>query len=368
MSHDKQPSESLFKSLKIVFVVLQMVFVLLVVAFLATGYFTVDTNNQSLSFVNGKLKGEAGKQVYKAGEAYWIWPRPIGSTLSIESEDTMLTTETTTFHYDDSEAKRLTNPDKMNEDDPYARLILGKHGYLVSADSYIFHLKASLHYHISDAVQYYRSFHQKSFETSLDGEQKEMTLVAHKVLNEIIDDVLIEQSSMWNVDDIFYRNPNGFRLSLERKLKEKVRALAVGINIQRVDIPSNDLKSPRMLQGTFSRLVSEKMKSESKVYKALQEKEKITLLALQDYQKSISKAETYKAKIIASTQSQSERVAQFSKLIKEGDQTILLNYYMETLRDAVNHVDKKIVVHHKKEGKMNIRLLIDPEDLKKKEK
>ena len=100
--------------------------------------------------------------------------------------------------------------------------------------------------------------------------------------------------------------------------------------------------------------------------KALKEKEEIEAEALKEAQQILSDADVYKARMTATARYQSEKMKSFQKLLKGKDRTVLLNLYMDTLKEAVSSVDKKIIVHNKKEGKMQVRLLIDPEKEKKK--
>ena len=100
-SHSSEASTSFLKSLSFLFILMQLLTLVLIGAFFKTGYFSVESNKQSLAFRNGRLLGEKGQQTFDSGEAYWIWPQPIGSTISLPSRETFLSLDNKSFFYDD---------------------------------------------------------------------------------------------------------------------------------------------------------------------------------------------------------------------------------------------------------------------------
>ena len=88
-------AESLVGALRVLFIALRVIMVVLVVLLFRTGCFTVKPTEQTMTFRFGALlENENGEAVYTSGDAkaFWVWPRPIGNTLSLPSRSTSTST------------------------------------------------------------------------------------------------------------------------------------------------------------------------------------------------------------------------------------------------------------------------------------
>jgi len=114
---DKSASEdldaagkSLSEALKISFIVLKVIMIVLVVAFLASGFKTVGSDEQALVLRFGKIRGVGEKRVLKPRTwPYWVFPYPIDTMVKIPVEKKVDLTVRSFWYYQSPE-RMLSEP------------------------------------------------------------------------------------------------------------------------------------------------------------------------------------------------------------------------------------------------------------------
>ena len=75
-------SESLSEALKVSFVILKVIMIVLILAFLASGFETVDSDEQAIVLRFGKIRGAGEDRLLDPG-LHWILPYPIDEIIRI---------------------------------------------------------------------------------------------------------------------------------------------------------------------------------------------------------------------------------------------------------------------------------------------
>ncbi|MHC4509065.1 MAG: SPFH domain-containing protein [Planctomycetota bacterium] len=108
--------KSLSEALRISFIVLKVIMIVLVVAFLASGFETVDSDERAIVLRFGEIRGVGEKRLLQPG-LQWILPYPIDEIVKIPFETTV-NLSVDSFWYDErpedvlSGQRRPVRPDK----------------------------------------------------------------------------------------------------------------------------------------------------------------------------------------------------------------------------------------------------------------
>ncbi|MBN2589375.1 MAG: hypothetical protein JXA96_05910 [Sedimentisphaerales bacterium] len=112
-------SKSLTDALEVSFVILKIIMVILVIAFLASGFKTVNPDEKAIVLRFGKIRGAGEARVLDSEHSpYWIIPYPIDEMVKIPSERTYDLTIDSFWYYLSDNEKMLENPPAVNPDKP----------------------------------------------------------------------------------------------------------------------------------------------------------------------------------------------------------------------------------------------------------
>lgn len=99
-------SRSLSEALRISFIILKVIMVVLVIAFLASGFKTVGSDERALVLEFGKIRGVGEKRLLGPGP-HWIFPYPVDEIIKIKVEK-KVNLATDAFWYFQTEQEKLT--------------------------------------------------------------------------------------------------------------------------------------------------------------------------------------------------------------------------------------------------------------------
>jgi membrane protease subunit HflK len=127
--HKSAPDEfdvagkSLSEALRISFIILKIIMIVLVIAFLASGFKTVGSEEQALVLRFGKIRGVGEERLLGPG-LHWILPYPIDEIVKIPVE-TKVSLLIDSFWYHESESERISGQSRIRPNDPLNPLIDG---------------------------------------------------------------------------------------------------------------------------------------------------------------------------------------------------------------------------------------------------
>ena len=315
--------------------------VILVVLLFRTGCFTVDPTEQTLTFQFGKLlKKDNGESVYTSGksQAFWVWPQPVGNTLSMASPTSLQKVTTDRFWFQESDSV-VSRPDEEVTDstDP---IMLGKDGYVLTGDSYMFHVKATLYYKIENAEHFYLSFYKLDESGNFD--QEDSLKLADKIIKSHLDQAIAMESTRWNVDGAFYNKINLYRSNLLARIQNDIKGLNYGIKVDRIDIKSEDRKPLKQMQATFSNVRKAEIQASDTKNKAKRKATKIRSEADEKADKIRYDAVVYKDSLI-------KRLKDLQKLDSTNEKD-LVYLYIEAMAGILESVDHSFVIRKDENG------------------
>ena len=291
-------AESLVGALKFLFFGLRVAMVILVILLIRTGCFSVQPDEQTLTYRFGAVQQDAnGEKVISSGKGKlnWVWPKPIGNTLTLPAESIPQTVEVTRFWEQKSTA--VVNQAGKDGEDSTEAFMLGKEGYVVTGDSYMFHVRATMTYYIKRADEYYNSFYKLNESGGFDKNASEA--LAERVITSHLEQAITMESTSRKLDEAFYNDINGFRLNVLNRVKKDILPLGYGIEIDRIDIKSDDRTAIRQVRGTFNKVSVARARAQSEVNKAKEESSLIQLKASEKSTQIVADAEVYSKRIVS---------------------------------------------------------------------
>ena len=355
--HVKQTSGEAEKAVghALTFIFTAMRFFMLVLLFfvIRSGYFTVESGQQVITFKFKEIMLHEGEGVLRdEGSVHLILPQPFGEVLKFSSAHTPQLVSSSNF-WPSGVGQALG--ESARQGNSTADLMMGKDGYVLTADQYLYHVRGHLTYRIVDPVSYYKSF----YSTKLDKEEGDKR--AKEVLRNIIDRTLTFQSVRWSVDDAHYLRQNEFMMACLESIKKEVQVLNLGIECERFDVKPEDRKPIPQLSGSFagvSRSINDANKTVSKAY---EEKARIISQARQDAYTSEKDAEVFKSRLISSLKNRSEKFSAFLKVYdKNNPEKSILPMYMTSLSQSLQKVENKFVISGSDNPDNQIRIKLSP--------
>jgi membrane protease subunit HflK len=213
---DDPGSQALSEALRSSFFIIQIIMVLLVVMFFASGFFTVKEQNKAIILRMGRPVGQ-GEGILLGPGAHFAFPRPIDEVTNVPFSSSQSAYSSVGWYQ--SIAQSVQNappPQSMPKLDPASSV-----SYMLTADTNIIHLIASVTYRITEPVAFYFDFAN----------------AAGFVTNDL-DNALLFAASHFTVDDILSKRREDFRVAVETRLRDLARGQSLGITVERVDLKS----------------------------------------------------------------------------------------------------------------------------------
>jgi modulator of FtsH protease HflK len=190
------------------FVLVKLMMVGLVIAFVASGIFTVNPNEVVVLLRFGRPVGVGTDQLLQPG-LHWKLPYPIDELVRIPVGESRTLTSTTGWYFVTPEEEAAgTDPMRMPSLRP------GVDGYLLTGDGNIVHARATLSYRITDPLRY--AFHFGQVTNLLQG---------------ILDNALIHTAARFSADGALYRDKLAFQEAVLARVSLMVDRLELGVTV-----------------------------------------------------------------------------------------------------------------------------------------
>ena len=250
-------SKSLTEALEVSFVVLKVIMVILIIAFLASGFKTVNPDENALVLRFGKIRMIGTERVLTSEDSpYWILPYPIDEMVKIPAERTD-TIEIDDFWYYQSEAeKRAENPPAI---DPSRPLYPTRDGYCLTRsekrqdsdakgnDYNLVHTKWALTYQITNPELFFTNVQIPDKKIN-DINQDIFREGLEPILRNVFEDVVVTTMVNYTIDEVI-TSKSRIRDDVKRKLNEKLEAIECGVSVKTVQL--DDPVVPRQVKKAF---------------------------------------------------------------------------------------------------------------------
>jgi len=243
-------SKSLSEALNVSFVILKVIMIVLVVAFLASGFKTVDSDEQAIVLRFGKIRGVGENRLLDPG-AHWILPYPIDEIIKIPVK-TKVNLAINSFWYFQTKEDMLSNAKPRVRPGMGLRPLLD--GYCLTrsekgagatagsdgSDYNIVHTKWQLTYQIDDPERFFRRIHVRDvtpgddyFEviTGDDG--------VKPLLEDMFEDAVVTAMVNYTIDEAISSRDRIPR-HIERLLQGKLDAIESGIKVVSVQMTRSE--------------------------------------------------------------------------------------------------------------------------------
>jgi modulator of FtsH protease HflK len=214
----------------------------LVVAFLASGVFTVKPNQVAVLLRFGRPVGVGPEQILQPG-LHWKLPAPIDEVVYIRVGETHTLTSTAGWYF-------VTPEEEARGDRPQEQGSLrpGVDGYTLTGDGNIIHVKATLSYRISDPLAYTFDFARTT-----------------NLLQAVLNNALAYTSARFVADEALYRNKMAFQETVLARVNEAVERLKLGVTVDPREVRTSP---PLYVETAFNDVIKAQQQGDTKVREA----------------------------------------------------------------------------------------------------
>ncbi|MFA6815751.1 MAG: SPFH domain-containing protein [Lentisphaeria bacterium] len=331
-----------------------------------SGVFRVDEQNEAMLFRFGALqtrvldpeRGETA--ILTSGRWYWAWPYPIDWVKKIPAQNSV-TLSTGNFF------EPWINPAKGEQSAGQKTLRPGTDGYLLTGDTNIVHAQWEVTFRIDDAKTYYLNFYDdENAETIISAKKGEEEFCGvQSTIKCLLANAVILETATWGIEDLINTTrtlPNGQAESLKDKVQMRLQKLLtkvnMGIKIQSVNLVSFNYPSETVQ--AFQQVNDSAEEARRAVLNAEDYRDKVVLAAQGRGYSIINEAKSYRTKVVESIKADTSYFLTVLTEYERNPETMLTALYTDTIKNVLNAVDSKYVVHAVEGGNQEVRLLLNP--------
>ncbi len=224
-------SQALAEALRSSFAIIRVIMVVLVIAFFASGVFTVPSQEKAIVLRFGKPVGTTPEDQLLGPGLHWSFPYPIDEVVRIPMSQVQTVFSTTGWYATTPEAEAT-----RTEPEPGPSLNPAADGYTLTSDGNIIHVRMALRYRVNNPLNY-----------SLD-----FVNASNVVLN-ALDNALIHASAEFTVDQALRTSVVAFKERILAHVRQLVDQQGLGITIE--DATLQPL-APRQVKKAFDDVIS----------------------------------------------------------------------------------------------------------------
>lgn len=223
VSGEDAGTQALSEALSSSFRILKILMAVLVLVFIASGVFTVNPNEEAVILRFGKA---TSSETLKPG-LHWAFPFPIDEIVRVPVRQSHTARSTAGWYYNTPENEALgIEPPAMDFLRP------GIDGYALTADGNIIHVRVTIAYQISNALDY--TFHYSS---------------TPDILVNILNNAIYYAAGRFPADEALYKNKIAFNEAVERRIEESIIRHNLGVSVENIEV---NVKAPLYVAEAFS--------------------------------------------------------------------------------------------------------------------
>ena len=348
--------KSLSEALRISFVILKVIMAVLILAFLASGFKTVGSDEQALVLRFGKIRGVGENRVLKPRtRPYWIFPYPVDTMVKIPVEK-KVDLPVRSFWYDQSPERMLSEPSIektriMPELDPI------KSGYCITrseeqnetisssggSDYNIVHCKWQLTYQIDDPERFFTNIYVEDEDVKPgDIYFDVITESITPLLQNLFEDAIVTATVNYTIDDVMFEQVARLTEHIRRLLQEKLDTIESGIKVVRIQLTNKTW--PRQVDVAFKASHSASQGSEQTISKAKTEAGNIVIEASGLAQEKIAEARAYRTKVVASARANADYLRQLLPEYRKHPELVVQKIYQDAIERIFTNVNEKFII------------------------
>jgi len=391
--------KSLSAALKTSFIILKIIMIVLVVAFLASGFKTVGSDEQALVLRFGRIQGVGEERLLGPG-LHWIFPYPIDEMIKIPTAK-KVNLAVGTFWYYQTEAEILGEGPKRRDRVP-EKLDPVKDGYCLTrseaqenaaagsdgSDYNIVHSKWQLTYQINDPERFFKNTYVedvKPGEIYFDV----ITRSIKPLLEDIIEDAVVTAMVNYTIDEAI-ESQDRIPKHVGRLMQERLDQIESGIRV--VSVYLIDMTWPRQVDDAFQASIEASQKSQRSISEArtyaenalsqaggplalellspqagktfhdLTEEQK-TLLWSQlagAAQEKIADARAYRTSVVETAKANADYLREILPEYRKRPRLVIQKIYQDAIEYVLNNTDEKFIIQPTKGAEnTEIRVLLN---------
>ncbi len=375
--------KSLSEALGISFVILKVIMAVLILAFLASGFKTVGSDEQALVLRFGKIRGVGEGRVLKPRTwPYWIIPYPVERMVKIPVEKKVDLPIRSFWYYQSKEEMLMEASIKktrvLSELDPV------KDGYCITrsekpdetisgssgSDYNIVHCKWRLTYQIDDPVRFFKNIYVKDVKPGdiyLDVVIESIT----PLLQNIFEDAIVTATVNYTIDDIMYQQVARLTEYIKKLVQEKLNTIESGLKVVQVQLTEKTW--PLQVDAEFQALATASQDRQTSINAARgyaestlneaagpvaeqlfaaikgdtiseEEKELLWSQLAGTAQEEISQAKSYQTKVVANARANAEYLMELLPEYRKHPELVIQKIYQDAIERIFNNVDEKFII------------------------
>jgi modulator of FtsH protease HflK len=329
-------SEALAEALGSSFTIVKIVMGLMVFAFLCSGFFQVGPQEKAVILRFGKPVGEGEKALLGAG-LHWSFPYPIDEVVKIPISQIQKVTSDNGWYFTTPEMEL-----SGDESAPGPDLNPAIDGYVLTADTNIIHVRATLAYHVADPIRYTFNFVDAS----------------NAVLN-ALDNSLLYSAAKFNADDALINERAQFQDAIQERVSDLVEQQNLGIIVDYCEV---DSIPPRQLTEIFALVTIAREKRAEALNDAHNYENQATNTAFATAAGIINLAQSAKFNYVTNLVADAKRFGDILPIYKTDPSLYMQQTFVQMIGPALTNVEDKWYLPQRADGKTReLRLMLNRE-------
>jgi len=372
--------KSLSEALRVSFIILKVIMIVLVIAFLASGFRTVGSDEQALVLRFGKIRGVGKERILGPG-LHWVFPYPIDEIVKIPIEKKVNLAINSFWYYQKlkemlpqgptSRTRPPTTLDPILEGYCITRSEKQSHATAASdgSDYNIVHCKWQLTYKIHKPELFFKNVYTDDVKPG-ESYSKVIEKSITALLECLVEDQIVTAMVYYTIDEAISslaKIPNHIKKLLQQKL-DKIES---GIKVISVQLTHSIW--PRQVDQAFwdsirASQTSQRAISEAKTYaeKTLneaagpvaeellatlddktvskREKEALWSQVAGQAREKIAEARAYRTKVVETAKANAEYLQKILPEYRKRPKLVLQKIYLDAIEHVLNNVDEKMVI------------------------
>jgi membrane protease subunit HflK len=385
----------LSNALRVSFIALKLIMIALVVLFFASGFRTVEPNEEALVLRFGKIRGMGEDRILRPG-AHWVFPYPIDEIVKIPVGN-MINLAINSFWYFQTGQEIVAGTKRQVP--PSQPLNPVRDGYCITrsekqsaeiegvdgSDYNIVHSKWQLTFQIVDSESFFKNVYVEGVKPGQDYFDV-ITRSISPMLKAVFDDAVVTAMVHYSIDEALSsqdRIPKHVQKLMQQKLTQQMNS---GIKVESVQLI--EMKPPRQVEPAFQNLSKASQDRERRISEARteagntlneaagpvarelfaalhdetiseQEKELLWSRAAGAAQAKISRARAYATKVVQDAEADAEYLNKILPEYRQRPELVLQKIHNDAIVHVLEKADKKIMIQPSEgEGGREIRIQV----------
>ncbi len=385
----------LSNALRLSFIALKLIMIALVVLFLASGFRTIEPDEEAIVLRLGKIRGVGEERLLGPG-LHWVLPYPIDEIVKIPVEKKVNLAINSFWYFQTGQeivsgTKRQVPPSEplnpvrdgycITRSEKQSADIAGVDG----SDYNIVHSKWQLTYQIFEPESFFKNVYVEDVKPGQDYFDV-ITKSINPLLKAVFDDAVVTAMVHYSIDEALSsqdRIPNHVKRLMQQKLEQQIES---GIKV--VQVRLIEMKPPRQVDRAFQDFVAASQKKEGDISKARtyagntlneaagpvarelfaalhdetiseQKKELLWSQASGDAQTKIARARAYATKIIEDAEADAEYLKKILPEYRKWPELVIQKIHRDAIVHVLEKADKKIMIQPTEgEGGREVRIMV----------